>query len=138
MRNTSLIILLSFIFFSCSKDNRLENLRNQVAGKWEIEKRVCGECTNPLIIYPEGNGNIIVLLTDGTFERSIHDSVTFKGMFFLNKSDECGKPDSDISLSTNETSTPTALFVQIESGKLQLSTPYCYSDGASTIYRRIQ
>ncbi|HLP37912.1 hypothetical protein [Lacibacter sp.] len=138
MRNTLIIILFCTFVFSCSKDSRLENFKNQIAGKWEIEKRVCGECMSPLIIYPEGNGSIIVLLNDGTFERRIHDSVTFKGKFFLNKSDECGKPDSDISMSTNESLNSTPLFVKIESGKLQLSTPYCYADGVSTSYRRIQ
>ncbi len=138
MRNTFFTILIATIVSSCGKDNRLENFKNQISGKWEIEKRVCGECMNPLITYSEGNGNTIVLLTDGTFERRIHDSVIFKGKFFLTKSAECGKPGSDISLSTNESSNVTPLFVQIESGKLQLSTPYCYTDGASTIYRRIQ
>lgn len=98
MRNTFIVILFCTFIFSCSKDRWLEDFKNQVAGKWEIEKRVCGERMNPLITYPEGNGNIIVLLTDGTFERRLHDSVTFKGRFFLNKSDECGKPGSDISL----------------------------------------
>lgn len=138
MRNTLFIILISTIVSSCSKDNRLENFKNQIVGKWEIEKRVCGECVTPLTTYHEGNGSIIVLLNDGTFERRIHDSVIFKGRFFLNKSEECGKPGSDISLSTNESSMLTPLFVQIVQGKLQISTPYCYTDGASTIFRRIE
>ena len=138
MRQTLIVIIFCTFVFSCSKDRRLEDFKNQVAGKWEIEKRICGECMNPLTTYPEGNGNIIVLLTDGTFERRIHDSVTFKGKFFLNISDECGKPGSDISLFTNESSITTPLFVQIVGGKLQLSTPYCYSDGSSTLYRKIQ
>lgn len=138
MRNTLIIILFCTFVFSCSKESRLENFKNQIAGKWEIESRGCGLCINPFTIYPAGNGSIIVLLNDGTFERRIHDSITFKGRFFLNKSDECGKPGSDISLSTNESSITTPLFVQIVDGKLQLSTPYCYADGASTSYRRIQ
>ena len=138
MRNTLFTILIATIVSSCGKDSRLENLKNEIGGKWEIEKRICGECITPLTIYPEGNGNIIVLLTEGTFERRLYDSVIFKGKFFLNKSAECDKPGTDISLSTNESSNVTPLFVQIESGKLELSTPYCYTDGASTIYRRIQ
>jgi hypothetical protein len=138
MKNAFTIILFCAFVFSCGKSNRLEEYKNQIAGKWEIEKRVCGECMNPLTNYPEGNGNIIVLLNDGTFERRIHDSIIFKGKFFLNKSDECGKPNSDIALSTNESSNSTPLFVRIESGKLHLSTPYCYTDGAAIIYRRVQ
>jgi hypothetical protein len=138
MKNALTAMLFYMFVSSCSKDSQLENFRNQIAGKWEIEARVCGECPNSLTNYPEGNRAIIVLLTDGTFERRIHDSVTFKGEFFLNKSDECGKPNSDIALSTNESVNRIPLFVRIESGKLQLGTPYCYMDGAATIYRRIQ
>ena len=136
MRNAFLVILFCTLIFSCSKDQQLENLKNQIVGKWEIETSSCGECLNPLIIYPAGNGNIMVLMKDGTFERRIYDSVTFKGRFFLNKSDECGKPGSDISLTTNESSTTTPLFVKIHSGKLLLNTPHCYTDGAGTSYRR--
>lgn len=131
-------MLFCMFVSSCSKNSQLENFKNQVAGKWEIEKRVCGECPNSLTNYPAGNGAIIALFNDGTFGRRIHDSVIFNGKFFLTESNECGKPNSDIALSTNESSNRIPLFVQLESGKLQLGTPYCYADGATTIYRRIQ
>lgn len=138
MRNVFLFILFCASCFSCSKDQRLEDFKNQIFGKWEIEKWVCVECLNPLTNYPAGNGNIMVLLKDGTFEKRLHDSVIFKGRFFITKSNECGNPDSDYAFSTNESSISTPLFVQIQSGKLQLSTPSCYTDGATTIYRRIE
>ena len=138
MKNAFIAIFLIAIFSSCNKDNQLENFKTQLAGKWEIEKKSCGLCLNPLTTYPEGNGNIIVFLSDGTFERRIHDSVTFKGRFFLTKSNECGKPNTDIALSTDESIAILPLFVQIISGKLYISTPHCYMDGAGTTYRRIE
>jgi hypothetical protein len=138
MKNALFVTLFCIFVCSCSKNSQLENFRSQVAGKWEIEKRICGECPNSLTNYPAGNGGIIVLFNDGRFERHINDSIIFNGKFLLNKSHECDKPNSDIALSTNESSNSIPLFVRIESGKLHLSTPYCYADGASTIYRRIQ
>lgn len=138
MKNALTAMLFYMFVSSCSKDSQLENFRNQIAGKWEIEARVCGECPNSLTNYPEGNGAMIVFFNDGAFERRIHDSVIFKGKFLLTKSEECGKTNSDIALSTNESVNRIPLFVRIESGKLQVGTPYCYADGATTIYRRIQ
>jgi len=139
MRNALRIIIFSTIIVSsCSKDHQLDNFKNQIAGKWEIEKNVCGECISPFTAYPEGNGHTIVLYKNGAFERRIHDSITFSGEFSLSKSEECGKSHFDISMSTNEISSEFPLFVTIESDKLQLSTPYCYTDGSITTFRRIQ
>lgn len=138
MKNVFIAMLLIAFFSSCNKDNQLENFKTQLAGKWEIESRSCGLCLNPLTTYAEGNGNIIVFLTDGTFERRLHDSVIFKGRFFLNKSNECGNPNSDIALTTNESSVSIPLFVIIQSGKLYLNTPHCYADGAGTTYRHVE
>ena len=138
MRNILSVIIFSLIVSSCSKDHQFNNLKTQVLGKWEIEEYVCGLCITPVTMYPAGNGNIIVLFNDGSFERRMHDSVTFRGKFFLSKSEECGKPDSDIAFSTNESLNSTPRFIKIEAEKLHLNIPYCYSDGALTIYRRIQ
>ncbi len=138
MRNASRIIIFSVIVSSCSKDHHLDNFKNQISGKWEIEKNVCGECISQFTAYPEGNGNTIVLFNDGVFERRVHDSVTFSGEFFLSKSEECSMSHSDIAISTNEISNEFPLFIQIESDKLQLSTPSCYTDGSITTFRRIQ
>jgi hypothetical protein len=138
MRNTLSVIIFSIIISSCSKDNQLDNFKNQILGKWEIEKNVCGECISPFTIYPEGNGKTIVLFNDGSFERRINDSVIFAGKFYLGKSEKCNRSPSDIEMSTNEYAGSFPLFVQIESGKLQLSTPYCYTDGSITTYRRVQ
>lgn len=138
MKNALIIISFFALVSSCSKDSQLQNFKNQVAGNWEIEARLCGQCPNSVTNYPVGNGAIIVFFNDGVFERRIQDSVIFKGKFFLTKAEECGKPNSDIALSTNESVNMIPLFVRIVSGKLQIGTPYCYADGATTIYRRIQ
>ena len=137
MRTILSIIILVTLASSCGKEHELDNFKNQVSGKWEKAELICGECPNPRTIYPQGNGSIIVLFSDGTFERRLHDSITFKGKYFLNKSDECGSR-SDIALSTNEYSNSIPGFVNIESGRLHISTPYCIADGATTIYRRIE
>lgn len=68
------------------------------------------------------NGNIIVQFKDATFERRIHDSVIFKGEFTLVNSAECGKPNSDIALFTNEIPNATPMLILVESDKLYLNT----------------
>lgn len=137
MRNALSIIILILLLSSCSKEHQLDDFKDQVAGKWEKAEFICGECPNPRTIYPQGNGSIMVLFKDGVFERRLHDSVTFKGKFFLTRSDECGSR-SDIALSTNEYSNSIPGFVEIASGRLRISTPSCYADGASTYYRRVE
>jgi len=46
-----------------------KNFKNKIAGSWELEKSVCGECITPATIFPQGNGNIITFSADGAFER---------------------------------------------------------------------
>jgi len=81
---------------------------------------------------------MIVFSSDGIFERKIHDSITFEGSYVLQRNKECNKASGDIALLTNESSTATPPFVQVDADELRLSTPYCYADGTTRIYRRVQ
>ncbi|HEX7906269.1 MAG TPA: hypothetical protein VF487_20485 [Chitinophagaceae bacterium] len=138
MKGQLLLLLFVTIIFSCKKENDLNDLKNKISGKWELRQIICGECANPITYFLQGNGNVIVLSTEGVFERRIDDSITFQGSYVLQRNKECNKATGDIALSTNEGSDPRPLFVQLDADNLQLSTPYCYADGATSIYRRVE
>lgn len=139
MKSQLLLLLFVTIIFSCKKENDLNDLKNKISGKWELRQIICGECPNPITYFLQGNGNVIVLSTEGIFERRIDDSITFQGSYVLQRNKECNKATGDIALSTNERSDPRPVFfVQLDADNLQLSTPYCYADGATSIYRRVE
>ena len=138
MKTQLLLLLFLTITFSCKKENDLNDLKNKISGKWELRQVSCEECSNPVTYFLQGNGNIIVLSAKGIFERRIGNSITFQGSYVLERSKECNKATGDIALSTNERSDSKPLFVQLDTDNLQLSTPYCYTDGATSIYRRVE
>lgn len=138
MKKAFFLLLILPILFSCKKENDISNLRIKIIGTWELEKNICGECITQVSTFPQGNGNIIVLSANGTFERRKHDTLLFKGYYSLKKNKECNKRSGDIAFSTNESSTPTPFYITIDTDKLELSTPYCYADGAINIYTRLK
>ena len=69
MKKIFTFLILLTILTSCKKDTEAIDLKNKISGKWEIEQYSCGECTIRSISYLPGNGNIIIISADGTFER---------------------------------------------------------------------
>lgn len=137
MRNLLLFVAFIAVFCSCKKENEPGDLQNEIAGTWELEKNICGLCTFPLINYPPGNGNTITLSPDGSYERKKQDTLLVKGTWSALNSKECS-PAGDRALIINEGSTATLMFIKISTDKLELSTPYCYTDYNATTYRRIK
>ena len=137
MKKAVFILPFTLLMLSCRK-NEVTDFQKCVTGTWELQRRICGECTDPLRIYANGNGNVIVLAADGTYERRKQDTLVFKGTYTLKKHFECNKTSGDIALFTNEYANASPLYMILENGKLQLSTPYCYADGAITEYRKVK
>ena len=97
----ALIISLFLVFlFSCKKDGVSSDFRNKITGSWEIE-RFSGFGT---ITFPPGNGGIIVLFSNGNFERRQHDTVMFRGKYFLKAKSDCYPREDKIFFSTNDNS----------------------------------
>ena len=138
MKKGLLFLLFISILISCKKDNEITDLKNEISGTWELEKDLCGVCTNSVINYPPGNKNLIVLSSDGSFERKNQDTLVFKGNYSIQRNKECNQTSGDMALIIKEGSTPTPRFIQITADKLTLSTPYCYQDGVISTYRRIK
>jgi hypothetical protein len=131
-------LLFTAILVSCKKENAINILKDKIAGTWEIEKIECGLCINPITNFPPGNNNLIIFNTTNVFERKQNNTSVFTGNYSIVSSKECNQSTGDMALLTNENNPSSPLFIQIVNEKLQLSTPYCYADGAITTYRRIQ
>jgi hypothetical protein len=136
--NWLLLLLLLVASNSCKKEERTENrIKSKIIGRWELELYSCGECITQLTIYPQGNGNIIEFAKDGQFVKKSKDSITFNGRYDIITDKECNK-SGNVALQTNEAVNGFVRFITIENLKLQLSTPSCYADGATSIYRRVE
>jgi hypothetical protein len=129
-----IIILCSFIFFSCKKLNE-NRFQQRITGDWELEKVSC-ECSTPGS-FPAGNGQIISLQLDGTFERRLHDSVTFRGHYTIQKKKDCKPRPEKFFFETDETF-PMSSYLEEQNEKLIFSYSNCVSDGVDMTYRRIK
>lgn len=136
MKRLFLLVIFIALCCSCKKENELNDLKNKITGTWELERNVCGMCPTPVTIYPPGSNNLIILYADGSFERKKQDTLLFKGTYSLQKNKECNATAGDDALTTNEYS--SAWFITCSNNKLELSIPYCYTDGATNTYRRIK
>jgi hypothetical protein len=132
MKRIILILSVSLLLFTaCNKKETVSSTEFQ--GIWEFENYY-GYPFNDNY-QPPGNGKIIVL-QGGVFERRQHDTVLFRGKYFLKNKTDCSG-ERKIHFSTNETPYPADAYISIESGKLILNTPDCYADGGSARYRKI-
>ena len=86
MKKTFPAILSVLLFFSCKKDSNLF-LNNRFKGVWEFENFSGYPFNNNYL--PPGNGRIMVLSADGSYERRQHDTVLFRGRYFLKKQKDC-------------------------------------------------
>jgi hypothetical protein len=135
MKKGYFLVALIALSMSCKKANELTDIKAQIVGTWELERYSCGECPPSLQTFPPINRKLIIVSSDGTFERRVGDSVAFKGNYSIKRSTECNK-SGDPAFLTNESSNASPLFIRFDGDKLMLSTPYCYTDGAVSIYHR--
>jgi hypothetical protein len=135
--NWLLLLVLLLSANSCKKEVRAEKqIKSQIVAQWELSFYSCGECIIPSTTYPQGNGNTIGFAEDGRFLKKLKDSVTFNGHYDIVTSKVCDKA-GNVALQTNESTNGSLRFITLENETLQLSTPGCYTDGAVSIYKRI-
>ncbi len=142
MKRLFLLVLLTFILFSCKKQRELKSLKEDIVGIWEIELSA-GESNittggSNTTNYPPGNGQTIVFSGSGAFERRNYDTVIFKGVYSLKYKEDCKPGPFNIVLTTDEYPTTYRNYISIESGKLIISSSNCIEDGGVSKYRRIQ
>ena len=111
-------------------------MENEIVGTWEFERFIGYPFNQPIL--PAGNGRIIIIGKDGSFERKQRDTLLFKGKYSIQRKKDCYERSTEIIFSTNENSFGDYRYVETREGKLSLSTPNCYQDGGTSYYRRIK
>ena len=129
------VLLFIFLFVSCKKSNDLFP-DDRFEGVWEFENFSGYPFNNNYL--PPGNGRIIVLSADGTFERRQHDTVLFRGRYFLKQQKDCYEEQKKTHFTTNDTVYSWDVYIDIAAGKLTLTTPNCYADGGTAFYRKVE
>ena len=132
MKQLIAFALFIFLLSACKKDKQLGQ---QFAGKWEFEN-FSGYPFNNNFQAP-GNGNIIVLSTDGSFERRKFDTVLFRGTYSVTEKKDCLSRTHNWYFSTSE-SNSTDRYIDFEGNRLTFSTPNCFQDGGTAYYRKLE
>lgn len=132
MKKLILSSLLTLGLLSCRKDIR--NIEKSICGTWEIEKRMSEA---GVISYPPGNGKIISISPNGSYEWIENGNSIYKGTYSLKRKKDCYSEKKEVVFITNAPNN-TPLYTRIENGKLIFNTPNCYSDQTVTIYNKLQ
>jgi hypothetical protein len=134
MKTISLLVITCFFLSSCKKDIS-EDLRKDIQGKWEYVTFVGYPFTYPVL--PAGNGRLLIFGKNGNFERRNFDTIIFKGNYFLSEKKDCSGNEKTVFIATTDSSFSNNNSIAVKGDSLFLSTPNCYADGGTSIYRRI-
>lgn len=115
---------------SCRKD-KFENLRMQATGTWEYHRYVGYPFTAPTL--PRGNGQIIVIGTDGSFEKRSHDTVTFRGSYTFYEKKDCYGKEKEIFFKTSDANSLEKKLT-VNGDTLKFYHSNCLTDGGMVIY----
>ncbi len=132
MKRIFLFIAIIASLFSCKKDTLLERYE-EFSGTWEFEQYSGYPFTNPPL--PPGNGKIIYIGSDRTFERRNFDTVLVRAKYMLEERKDCNGTDNKVFFQSTEPN-PYESIISVENGKLYLSSSNCIADGGINIYRR--
>ena len=125
--------LFSLVTFSCKKEK--DDLDNaEVIGNWELSVT---SAMSGLQNYPPGNGNILKLRSDGSFEQIIPGQPTRQGYYKYKSKQDCSPQySSNKVLILYHDGYDDIHYVKTEAGKLLLNTSNCLADGGSFTYLR--
>jgi|GEM_PF-1415979 len=133
MKKFIFLLLLPVVFLSCKKESDEKKFMKAIAGTWELEKYMGG--WSPVVNYPIGNGNLLVLSKDGSYKRMKHDTLIVGGSFSIKKSTSCGSEEFLFVTSDQQTND---LRVDLTGLKLGIGASMCIADGSSSIYRKVE
>lgn len=131
MKKIYLILLLSVLFFSCKKESISPTVK-AIEGIWEYESFIGFD---PILPLPPGNGRIIFIGSDRTFERRNFDTLILRSTYSLDQKRDCFGEEQRLFFKTTD---PYFFegFISIENNKLIVSSSNCISDGGITTYRK--
>jgi hypothetical protein len=133
MKNIFSLLFLFTFFISCKKDPAITR-PSDLTGKWEFSVTMGFGIFPPTA--PAGNGRTISFKRNGVFQRSAHDTLLFNGIYLLRTKSDCAQEKATF-LSTNDPGFVNNFTVMVRNDSLFISTPSCYIDGATSIYKKI-
>ena len=132
MKKIFLFLLIIGSLYSCKKD-ALSDRYQEFAGTWEFEQYSGYPFTSTPL--PPGNGQIIYIGSDKTFERRSFDTVLVRAKYILEERKDCYDEDKKLFFKSTESNSSESK-ISIENGKLYLTSSNCLSDVGIGIYRR--
>ena len=132
MKQLLLFIFSTAFLISCKKD-KFATAREQIAGSWEVYKFVGYPFIS--VPLPRGNGRIIVIGTDGSFERRSHDTTTFRGSYTLEEKKDCYGDYKSLFFTVSDQSSSETI-ISARNDTLMLTSSNCLADGGTLIYLR--
>lgn len=127
-----LFILLGL--FSCKKDKDIRNIKEDIAGSWELRKSFSFSGTQN---YPAGNGSIFVFDQNDNYQRKAHDTLIVSGHYSIKKQKDCYERETNYAFYLSEVSSGGYQYIDIKNDTLVFSTSNCLSDGAVIFYQRL-
>jgi hypothetical protein len=125
---------LLFGMFSCKKDNAIKNIKEDIAGNWELRASISFGSTQN---FSAGNGNIFIFGQNDNYQRKAHDTLVMSGHYTIKKQKDCYERETDYALYISETSSGGYQYIEVRNDTLIFSTPNCLSDGVITYYKRL-
>ena len=133
MKSIVTLIFFTIILTSCKKESAISEFESQLIGEWELE--FVTNMNGPTN-YPQGNGNIMIFEKGGVCKGKQNNIFVSEGKFSVTIKNDCFSSGPKTFLITSGSSS-LQMYVAIENGKLNLSTPNCYSDGNFLRYRKL-
>lgn len=134
MKKIAVSLAIVLAASSCEKEN-LSAYKDIVSGEWEYIRNV--GFIVPVPPLPAGNGKIIAIGTNGSFERRSHDTVLFSGRYSLDKRKDCYGEEARVFINTNDNSFTNNFTINRIGDSLIIGSPNCFMDGGITIYRKL-
>ena len=132
MKQVLLFIFSMAFLMSCKKDH-FAAAKAQIAGTWEYHQFI-GYPFNSTPL-PRGNGKIIIMGTDGSFERRSHDTTLFRGSYALTERKDCYGDAKQLFFKPSDPSF-AEYIIEVRGDTLLFNSSNCLADGGSLIYLR--
>ena len=136
IKTTILILIAALCLTSCKKPGCDPGMMSSnYFGTWEVRRVYGGNINPPDSVYQPGNGNILQLNPDSTYQRYVQHNLTGQGVYHIIKN---GFTDSQVTRDELffDADTSTKSIISESMGTLTVSP--LIPDIASTDYQRIQ
>ena len=131
----SILFLLSILFLTACRKDQAAGIRTQITGAWEWVTFSGYPFINQAL--PAGNGRIIIFGSNGLFERKAHDTFILRGSYNLQERKDCYGNEQHVFLNATDSGFINNYSLDIINARLYISSPNCFADGGSSVWRKL-